>query len=354
MSRRLPALPILALALSWSAPAAAAPRSAALSWVRAPGAETCITLPELATRVEQRVAGLSFVPAAEAEINVEGSIARETHGWAARLVISDTRGQVLGRRELGSSKPDCRSIDDALVLVIALALDPNQEFVALPEGFASETDPGEALLSDLRAAPPAQRAPVASPSAAPSPPPSAAAKPAAEAPSVYFEAGAELRALVGLIPAVGFGAAAHGRLVLAASDWAFELRLGGVFPRAARPNGGGIVELGALQAAVGACSPAFSGFRGCAGVAAGALTVDPQELSEARDAFRRAIVNPYAAIELAYRFGSAGLSARLGIEVPLPRDQIQVLGPDRGVKPAYRPSVVAGSLGIGVFVVFGS
>ena len=352
MSRRSSALLVLTtLALLWATVAAAAPRSAALSWVRAAGAESCITLPELATRVEKRVSGLSFVPAAEAEINVEGSIARTAAGWAATLVISDAGGQVLGRRELASNTSDCRSIDDALVLVIALALDPNQEFVSLPDGFAGEIDPGEALLSELRAQPPQRAAPAVA-AAQPSPP-SAAPAPQASESGLSFEIGAELRAIVGLVPQIGVGATAHGRIVLVPADWAFELRIGGVLPRAAEPEGGGVVEIGALQAALGVCSPAFSSFRGCAGVAPGALTLDAQQLSAAHDTLRP-IVNLYAAIELAYRFGTAGLVARLGAEVPLIRDQIQVLDPDGHAKPAYKPAAVAGSLELGAFVHFGS
>jgi len=131
---------------------------AALSWVREPGAESCIGAPELGARVE-RLVGPVLVAAPSGEVSVEGKIARHGQHFAALIVISDAHGAVLGERAVQGSdaapgaEPDCRALDDQLAFVIAVAIDPNAALAELPGELAPEGDPGAELLAELRANP---------------------------------------------------------------------------------------------------------------------------------------------------------------------------------------------------------
>src|SRR5689334_7531634 len=61
----------LTLAMSaWCAAPAYAQRTSSLSWVRLPGAETCIPTQTLAERVEQRVGRQVFVSASQADLSL--------------------------------------------------------------------------------------------------------------------------------------------------------------------------------------------------------------------------------------------------------------------------------------------
>lgn len=136
--------------------------SPALSWVREQGAESCITAIELATRVEALLGRLIFVSASEAELVVEGYVRpSEPAGFIARLVVSDGSGKVLGSRELATPQPDCRTLDEALALVIAVTLYPKSGLAGssmlppeasslLDELFASEPTEPDPTLLDLK------------------------------------------------------------------------------------------------------------------------------------------------------------------------------------------------------------
>jgi hypothetical protein len=106
---------------------------AALNWVRLPGAESCITAAELAQRVETRLERRVFVLVQHAEVDFHGFVQpRAAGGFTAHLAVSNLRGEVLGARDLESAEADCRSLDDALVLITALTLFPGS--FGLPSG----------------------------------------------------------------------------------------------------------------------------------------------------------------------------------------------------------------------------
>jgi hypothetical protein len=90
-----------------------------------PGAEECICPGELAKKVEIRLGRSIFFSSAVADVAVEGYIGpRAKKGWVAELVISDSEGKILGSRTLESTEADCRTMDDALALVIAVSIYP--------------------------------------------------------------------------------------------------------------------------------------------------------------------------------------------------------------------------------------
>jgi hypothetical protein len=147
------------VALLVGAPRALAQAPSSLSWVREPGAESCIAAPELGARIE-RLVGPVLVAPPLAQVSVEGHVARHGRRYEARVVVSDARGAVLGERDVQGAdaapgrEPDCRALDDQLAFVIAVAIDPNAALAELPGELAPEGDPGGELLVELEANPP--------------------------------------------------------------------------------------------------------------------------------------------------------------------------------------------------------
>lgn len=99
--------------------------TSSLSWTRLEGADECIAAPELATRVEERVGQKVLVPPSEAQLSIEGRVVRAGKTWRAVIALARATGEVLWERTLETREPGCRALDDALVLVIALSLDPS-------------------------------------------------------------------------------------------------------------------------------------------------------------------------------------------------------------------------------------
>jgi hypothetical protein len=115
-------------------------RGPALNWVRLPGAESCITASDLALRVEERLERRVFVLAQDAELAFDGYVQpRAAGGFTAHLAVANARGEVLGARDIESADPDCRKLDDALVLITALTLFPG-EFGMEAGGIALDPD----------------------------------------------------------------------------------------------------------------------------------------------------------------------------------------------------------------------
>jgi len=142
----------------------------ALHWTRAPGAEGCIGPTELAQRVEARLGRAVFEPAGTAEFALEGHIQPLADGgFTVLLALNDAAGQQLGVRELSSLTRECRSLDDAITLVIAVTLYPERGLagagIALPDDVASLL--GQALERLEQNAPAATPATAARPTAPP-------------------------------------------------------------------------------------------------------------------------------------------------------------------------------------------
>jgi hypothetical protein len=96
----------------------------ALNWIRLPGAQGCIAAAELSERVERRLERPVFVVDGVALLSVDGAVQPLATGFGVRLALSDRAGRVLGERTLQSADLDCRKLDEALVLVIAVMLYP--------------------------------------------------------------------------------------------------------------------------------------------------------------------------------------------------------------------------------------
>ncbi len=100
-------------------------RTSSLSWVRLEGAESCIATQALARAVEERLARKVFVSAAEADVSVEGHLSKAGDKWKAVLTIRDSDGTLLGTRTLDSKDAECSSLDEGLVFVVSVLIDPD-------------------------------------------------------------------------------------------------------------------------------------------------------------------------------------------------------------------------------------
>ena len=98
-----------------------------LSWVRMPGAEECISAKQLSRAVENRLHRPAFGAPSETDVAIEGFIERtDQEAFHAVVTISDSRGKLLGKRELDGAV--CRDMDPALALAVALMIDPDAAF----------------------------------------------------------------------------------------------------------------------------------------------------------------------------------------------------------------------------------
>lgn len=151
----------------------AAPKvPSALNLVRAEGAESCIDAAAASIRIEA-LTGPVLVPSSQAKHIVEVQLSPHEGGFRARIALFDARGNQLGLRSLDESSSRCRALDDALVFVVALIVDPDLTASGLPAElqrmFGAEEKPEERLLAELptQPTPPVAYEPPAPP--APSP-----------------------------------------------------------------------------------------------------------------------------------------------------------------------------------------
>ncbi len=221
---------------------------ARLEWVRLEGAGSCIDAAELEARVKRRLGTDPFDP--RASRSIEG-VARKTGDvWRAQIAVRahpDDANPPL--RELESAAADCESLSNAVVLAVALAVDP------------------AAAFSDAaaKAVPPPR--PVEKPTA----PPAESAAAGSEA-ALAGRAELSLAGQMGLLPqaslGIGLGAATTltRRFELGLRARAFpELEVSGDPSYAI-----GLAALTLELCAIARPAPAVD-FRGCAGPALGLL-----------------------------------------------------------------------------------
>lgn len=125
MNERLLAAAALAIGVACASRAYAESSSSALSWVRLPGAESCIATAELGERIERHLGRSVLVSPSVADISIEGRVARQSKQFKATIGGAKRDGTPMGTRELVSTTGSCRELDDALVLAIALMIDPD-------------------------------------------------------------------------------------------------------------------------------------------------------------------------------------------------------------------------------------
>lgn len=90
-----------------------------LTWTAPRG---CLQAPELAERVERRLRRSLF--ADKAERSLVGFLTAEDASWRIRITMVDTFGKILGTRELVEPGPVCRELDDRIVLLVTMLVQP--------------------------------------------------------------------------------------------------------------------------------------------------------------------------------------------------------------------------------------
>lgn len=118
---------LVAIALSVPATVLAAPAAHELHWTRGPGAEQCIDQASLGAAVEVRLGRPLHAGDGPIDRVIEGRVDPiATGGYRVRISVEDDQRASVGERELVDPSADCRDLDDKLVLVIALIVDPDR------------------------------------------------------------------------------------------------------------------------------------------------------------------------------------------------------------------------------------
>ena len=321
---------LVALGLPAARADAAQARSSSLGWVRGAGAEGCLGTRALAEAVEARLGRQVFVSAARAEVAVEGQIERGPAGsWRATIAVAGEGGRILGTRELVRDAASCRELDEQLVLVIAVMIDPDAALHAPPLPTAAPAP---------IAAPPViiQREVVPVPYPAPPRP-------------EPFRAGVHLGAVfaLGLLPQPGVGLSLRGRLT--PPRWP-TLELGGAIWAANQAESGNVgARFSLAEGFIAACAPevaALTGLTlgGCLGLRGGVLRAGGFGFDLAQSPERPTFA---ASLEGRVRWRIVGplvLAVSPGLVLPFVRDRF-FYSVDAGPKlEVFRMSPLAGTL----------
>lgn len=303
-----------------------------LQWEREDGAESCVSGAVLARLLEQ-VLGARPSPAASGPILLEGRArpAPVPLRFSIRVTVRDARThELFGERELTTADVQCSALTPALLLVLAMSVDPDAARDGLPSAVESElrgpreTTP-EHAPSRVQALPTPRAAPL----------PSAGAEPTAStlvtppdsdvnAPRIF----ATLAVATEIMPALALGGGFGARLPLR-RQWSLSFAVFGWNPQTvALPNSSfledGGVQLAAGQLAVSLCRP-LVGERlrlgACAGLGAGLRWVWARALTN-EDNPTRAFFGPELGLEASWRFASSWfLSADATTQVQLRWDR---------------------------------
>jgi hypothetical protein len=237
------ALVVMLAPLTAAAEPAPAGRTSALSWVRLPGAEGCIGAPALASRVEARLGRRVFVPPADAEISIEGTVAyrADTKRFKAAFRVADRTGTLLGMREVEESVTSCDKLDERFAFVLSVLIDPDAALAPTPSMSAETTAPSVAAVAP---------APAPEPAAEPAltPAPARAPRPA----PWRWLVGADFGAAAGVVPDVGF--VLSGNALLTPPHWpSFHAKGSSYLPASRRIEGNASAEISVVTGELGIC-----------------------------------------------------------------------------------------------------
>lgn len=327
---------ILAGWLAAPAMAAAQPaRGVMLSWVRGEGADDCLDQRELAAAVRLR---LGYDPFHEPIGRVlEGTVTREHDRWVARLFNRGLEGAA-GSRRLQSEADDCRSLDNPIVLSLALAIDPAAALAPPPDPPSAESEPGPELEPELTVEAVADSAPTVA----------VEERPERRADGVVVTLGAVVSH--GLLPGWGVGARlrTHGPL-LRWMRWRVAMSY---WPEQRAERDGADFGIGLTGLSVGACAGQRWGqvsLHGCMDVELGVMhsvVFSPAPSSPGDEVWGAA----YADLRVAlHAVGPIEVALHGGLAVPLHRLRYRVA---ERTEVVFEPSVVAPTVGVDIGVRF--
>jgi hypothetical protein len=111
-----------------------------LSWTREGGAESCASGAALSRLLEQ-VLGAYSTPGGSAPVLLEGAakVAPAPLRFAVRVSVRDAQSnEIIGERELTTADEQCSTLTPALLLVLAMSVDPSAGREGLPANVAEE------------------------------------------------------------------------------------------------------------------------------------------------------------------------------------------------------------------------
>jgi hypothetical protein len=313
-----------------------------LSWVRADDGTSCLDQHGLEAGVRARLGRDPF--ARDAPLSIEGTVARVGKLFRAELRVRDESGTVVGDRVLETSTPDCEPLAEAVVLAVALTIDPS---ATAPPGGQAPLPPSASVVEGAAVAPPSPP-PVACPLPSPCPP----AVPCRECPPVApprARVTTTMRAVasVGVLPGIAPGVSVAGGRV----EDGLTVSIGLTWLPSSSTSDGRF-SFGLATASAGACygAPVGGGLRldACGEAQAGAI------YSAVRDGRTLAPLDvgdhPWLAIAAGPRLSSDGRSpfqveGGVLIIVPIIRESFGIQG-DPG--PVFEPSAVGGLAYVGL------
>ncbi len=315
-------------------PAATDKPTSSLSWVRLPGAEGCLSAADLGGRVEEKLGRAALVSASAAERSVEARAERLPSG-RFRVIVTGSRrdGTTLGSRELEGAT--CKGLEDGLVLVIALMIDPDAFAAPRPEPVAPVPPvpaPPTVIVQERVVV---REVPVLVPT---EPRPSAMRS---------VDARLSVGAAFGRGPDAGF-LVAGGLRIPTGSHFAVSVGAEGAFA--------GSVTTVAGTLALCAETPLVGRLRGglCGGLRGGAYFAQGSGFSSNRaaaDGLFDATLAPELTLPVA---GRAFVAVAAGLSAPLVRQRLVVAGPNGAVTPVYTRPAIGGEVLVGVGFAFAS
>jgi hypothetical protein len=313
---------------------ASPPRTSSLSWVRLPGADSCVATQDLAKDVEKLLERGVFVSAASADVSVEGRIEPKPRGgFHAAISIRDEKGALLGTRELEGAGA-CSLMREELALVIAVMIDPDA--IGRPAPPAPTPAPAPALAP----------APTSAPAPAPTPAPAPAPAPK---PRWHLDAGASLAGEVGLLPHPSLGVRVDA--LLTPPRFMPLEGYGALWPHDSASAGATNASFTVALVGGGLCPLHFLGDRvhlyGCASGIAGLVWEEGNGSPNGPSVLLSAELEARLSLRLGGPF-----VARLGLAA-----MVNILRPSYGLGPSsetslYQMSVIAGTADLGLGFVF--
>jgi len=297
-----------------------------LEWVRLEGAGSCIDAAQLEASVRRRLGLDPFDP--RASRSIEGVARRAGSVWRVQIAVrAHPRDTNPPLRELESGAADCESLSNAVVLAVALAIDPTAAF------------------SDAAAPPTAPPRPVEAPQ-------EPAPAPAASRGSLAGRSDLSLAAQVGLLPKPSLGVTLGAGLALTPR---FELGLRAqAFPEVevtGDPSYAvGLAELGPELCGVARPAKAVD-LRACAGPSLGLLHAAVLH-GERSQPGERALLAVELGLDAAFAL-TPSLTFQLGARAvaPVTRYRFTLEGSS---DPLFTQSVVAAMAHLGLELRFGA
>lgn len=314
-----------------------------LSWVREGGAESCASGAALSRLLEQ-VLGAQPAPAGATPVLLEGvaKVAPAPLRFAVRVSVRDAQtNDIVGERELTTADEQCSSLTPALLLVLAMSVDPMAGREGLPTAVSEELRRTRDEDVDVwPVAPAATTAPPASVALTPQPVETKPRElprtvPAAPAPRLksseateQLQVFAAFAASTGILPALAPGVAAGLGLPLR-RGFAMSFAVFGWNPQTVEVPNSAFLDEGGVDIAASQLSAALChGVVGtdprlalCAGFDLGLRWIHAQALTNENNP-TRAFFGPELALQGSWQLGSSwAVGAGAAVQAQLQRDR---------------------------------